>query len=385
MGSNNSNINKQRFLEIIALFDFEKYYTPGVRMLCHLSMWLLFTLLLQINLFIDSGLNLENTIAFAGRSLLCNTTIFYLFFYMIVPHTLMKKRIAATIIAFPLCIILWIILNHYCLVFIAKHFKVEVSYYKQGLETNLHESFWYVISARNIIALMTPAFYSLSPYFFTKIVLDIFRFNSRLVRSEKKRARLEVEKLNLEKDFLTAQLNPHFLFNTLNNLYGLALRADDQTPEMILQLAGMMRYTLYESNLEKVSLKKELEYLNSYVLLEKNRYKKNTNIVFNIHGSQINDEVIAPLLTFIFIENGFKYGLKSKKERFLKIDISVKGDIFYFSIINDKDSSVKTSKFGGIGLSNVRKRLALLYPGKHELTIEDKGNTFYVAMTINLL
>lgn len=376
---------KSPFLERIALFDFDKYYTPTIRFICHLSMWLIFTFLLQINLFMDSGLSLENTIAFASRSLICNTIVFYLFFYVAVPNTLLKGRIGAAIVAFPLCIILWIVLNHYCLVFIAKHFKVEAPYYKQGLEKNLQESFWYVISTRNIIALLTPAFYSVSPYFFTKIVFDIFRFNSRLVKSENKRTRLEIEKLNLEKDFLTAQLNPHFLFNTLNNLYGFALRADDQTPEMILNLAGMMRYTLYESSLDKVPLKKELKYLTNYIMLEKSRYKPNGHIIFNVDDSQINDWLIAPLLTFTFVENAFKYGLKSKKDdRFLKIDVSVNGSIFYFSIMNDKLNDNQYNEFGGIGHLNVRKRLALLYPGKHELTIKDQGSCFLVTMRVNL-
>jgi len=385
MDRNKIKINRNPFLEKLALFDFEKYYTPSTRVLCHLTMWLVFTLLLQLNLFWDSGLTLDQTIAFAGRSLVCNMTIFYLFFYVAVPQTLLNGRTVAAIIAFPLCIILWIVLNHYCLLFIAKHFKVVVPYYKQGLETNLHESFWYVISTRNIIALLTPAFYSISPYFFTKIVSDIFRFNSRLVKSEKKRARLEIEKLNLEKDFLTAQLNPHFLFNTLNNLYGLALRADDQTPGMILELAGMMRYTLYQSNLDKVPLKKELQFLTSYVMLEKSRYKTDKLIIFNVDESQISGQFIAPLLTFTFIENAFKYGLKSRKEAFLKIDVCVTSGIFYFTIVNDKLCDIQATEVGGIGHSNVRKRLALLYPEKHSLTIEDRGKTFFVEMTINLL
>jgi hypothetical protein len=376
---------KLTFLERIAFFDFEKYYTPGIRFLCHLSMWLLFTCLLQANLFIDSSLKFENSIAFAGRSLICNMTVFYVFFYVAVPNTVLKNRIGLAIVCFPLCFVLWVILNHYCLLFIGKHFKIESPYYKQGVESNLHASLWYLLSPKNLLVSITPVFYSISPYFFTKIVFDIVRSNSRVVNLEKKKSQLEIEKLNLEKNFLTAQLNPHFLFNTLNNLYGHALCADDQTPDMILKLADMMRYTLYESRSEKVSIKKELEYLGNYVILEKNRYQTNKQIILNVDDSQIDDQLIAPLLTFPFVENAFKYGLKSKKEeRFLKIDISVKGGIFYFTCINDKSNNIQSSEFGGIGHSNVKKRLELLYPGKHELTIEDRGNTFFVTMTINL-
>ena len=183
---------------------------------------------------------------------------------------------------------------------------------------------------------------------------------------------------------MKAQLNPHFLFNTLNNLYGLALRLDKETPKVIMQLSEMMRYTLYESNSETVPLSKELQYLKNYVLLEKMRYKNTTDIVFTIDESQIDSHVIAPLLTFTFVENGFKYGLKTKKDGFLKINISVVDHVFYFSIFNDKEEKREQKDFGGIGLLNVRKRLQLIYPDRHDLQIEDRGNAFYVSMSINL-
>jgi len=254
MNKKETDKRKASFLENVALFDFDKYYTPGTRFLCHLSMWLIFTFLLQMTLFFDSGLPLDNTFAFAGRSLICSMTVFYLFFYVLVPRSLLKSKLIPAILSLPFCVILWMLLNHYCLVFIGTHFKVEGAYYKRGVQANLHETFWSVLSPKNIIVGLTPIFYSLSPYFFTKILLDIIRFYSKWFKSERKAELLKIEKLNLEKDYLKAQLNPHFLFNTLNNLYGLALRADRQTPEMISQLAEMMRYTLYESNAEKVPL-----------------------------------------------------------------------------------------------------------------------------------
>jgi hypothetical protein len=381
MGRNKTRLT---FLEKVALFDFNKYYTPGIRFLCHLSMWIFFTFLLQMTLFFDSGLPLDNTMAFAARSLICNTTVFYLFFYVLVPHAIFKNKLIPAILSLPFCVILWLILNHYCLVFIGKHFKVDAPYYKRGVEANLHVGFWYVVSPKNIVVGLTPIFYSLSPYFFTKILFDIIRFYSKWFQSERRSEQLKIDKLNLEKDFLKVQLNPHFLFNTLNNLYGLALRADRQTPEMVRQLAEMMRYTLYESNADNVPVLKELEYLKNYVTLEKMRYRDNKEIVLNIDDSMVDGQTIAPLLTFTFVENGFKYGLKSKDNAFLKINVSVKSDHFYFSILNDKKEKTVHRKFGGIGLANVKKRLELLYPGKHELKIEDRENTFYVEMKIIL-
>ncbi len=301
-----------------------------------------------------------------------------------VPNTLLKNRAIPAILSIPFCIMLWIIINHYCLVFIGKHFNVKAPYYRSGIESNLSQNFYDVLSPANILVSLIPFFYSISPFFFIKIVFDIVRFYSKWFKSERKAVQLEVEKLNLEKDFLKAQLNPHFLFNTLNNLYGLSLRGDEQTPQVITQLSEMMRYTLYESNAPKVPVDKELQYLKNYVLLEKMRYKNNTDIICEIDDSNIGSRVIAPLLTFTFVENAFKYGLKTKNEGFLKMNISIAGNVFYFSIVNDKQEKDMHKEFGGIGLLNVRKRLELLYPDKHDLKIEDRGKTFYVTLMINL-
>src|SRR6185312_1479846 len=112
-------------------------------------------------------------------------------------------------------------------------------------------------------------------------------------------------------------------------------------------------YTLYESNAEKVPLGKELQYLKNYILLEKRRYKADADIIFNIDDSELNGQTIGPLLTFPFVENGFKYGLKTKNEGFLKIDISIAGHAFYFSILNDKKENNDAKEFGGIGHLNV--------------------------------
>ena len=379
-----TNITRKSFLERVAAFDLERYYTVKIRIASHLLMWMIFTFLLQFNLLFESGLTLENTFIFATRSLICNATVFYLFFYALLPFTLFKNRFISAIFFFPVCIIIWIILNHYCLVYIGKYFTIDSPFYKQGIESNMQQNLYDLLSPKKIITSLVPVFYSVSPFFFTKIVFDIIRFYSKMFKLERKAVNLEVEKLILEKNFLKAQLNPHFLFNTLNNLYGLALRGDNETPRVITQLSEMMRYSLYESDAEKVPVTKELQYLKNYVMLEKMRYKNNTDIVCDIDDSQIGNQMIAPLLTFVFIENGFKYGLKSKMDGFLKINISVVDNFFYFSMINDKDEKNTQQEFGGIGQVNVQKRLQLLYPGKHELKIEDRGKSFFVEMTINL-
>ncbi|MGN6800857.1 MAG: sensor histidine kinase [Ginsengibacter sp.] len=375
---------KVPFLERIATFDLEKIYTPAVRFFCHLSMWIVFTSLLQLNLFFDSGLPYNQAVALATKTLLCNILVFYFFFYMALPKTLLKNNILPAIVSFAGSYVLWIILSHYFLIFIATHFDFQSPFYKRAMDLNRNQTFWYVISPENLMVMFISFLTTVSPFFFTKIIFSVIRFYSISYKSERKTVKLEQEKLNLERDFLKAQLNPHFLFNTLNNLYGLSLRKDTQTPEVITQLSEMMRYTLYESNGDKVPLKKELHYLQNYVQLEKMRYRKDAQIICEIDDSNVTDQQIAPLLTFTFVENAFKYGLKKKNEGFIKLYISIKDDIFYFSIQNDKKEKQKVSPVGGIGLENAKKRLELLYPGKHNLAIEDNGKIFFVELTINL-
>jgi len=284
MNKNKKNIRTHTIIEKIATFDFDKYYTPTVRLMCHLAMWIVFTFFIQINLLFDYKLPFTVTLLFAGRSLLCNMAVFYLFFYLIVPHTLLKNRVVLAILSLPLCLVLWIILNHYYLLVLGENLMSSNPYLKVVNE-NQRETFAQVISFKSILVNIIVVFYSISSFFFIKIVFDIIRFYSKWFKSERKSVQLELDKLNLERDFLKAQLNPHFLFNTLNNLYGLSLISDHRTPNAIAQLSQMMRYTLYESNAELVPLRKELEFLENYVMLEKMRYKENKNIVFNTKRS----------------------------------------------------------------------------------------------------
>mgnify|MGYP006176424597 CR=1 FL=1 len=145
---------------------------------------------------------------------------------------------------------------------------------------------------------------------------------------------------------LKGQLNPHFLFNTLNNLYGLTVRKDNLAPELILNLSDIMSYTLYESNTEIVRLEKELDFIKNYIALEKMRYADETNIQVMIEG-QTAGLFVAPLLTFTFIENAFKHGLKTKNA-FVKLDIKIENNVNiedvrknYYANYNEYSESLK--------------------------------------------
>ncbi|MDQ3846058.1 MAG: histidine kinase, partial [Bacteroidota bacterium] len=195
--------------------------------------------------------------------------------------------------------------------------------------------------------------------------------------------RAEKEKVTAELQLLKAQVHPHFLFNTLNNIYSFSLQHSAKTPELILKLSSLLSYMLYDCKADEVPLEKELEVMKAYIALEKERYGNSLELSLNIEGD-IKDQFIAPLLMLPFLENAFKHGTSEQLERpWLSVDIAVKGHALRCKIANSKNEFVPVSE-NGIGIQNVKKRLQFLYPGKHELKINDEGDFFVVSLLIEL-
>jgi two-component system LytT family sensor kinase len=196
--------------------------------------------------------------------------------------------------------------------------------------------------------------------------------------------KITVEKLNAEVDFLRAQVNPHFLFNILNNLYALTLKKSDQAPDVVLKLSAMMEYMLYDSNDEKVLLEKELGYLNSYIELERLRFSNEADISLTVNCTS-DAQKIAPLLLLPLVENAFKHGIsKQTANGWIKVAITCSGKTLTVLVENTKPATITEPTKGGIGLSNLRKRLELLYPGRHQLELTDQTNTFKARLVIEL-
>ena len=188
---------------------------------------------------------------------------------------------------------------------------------------------------------------------------------------------LQSEKSKTELSLLKSQINPHFLFNTLNNLYGLAVEKSDEAPGVILKLSDMLRYTIYEGKEDRVLLKDEITYLNNYIELHKIRYHKKVDISFEYKGFE--NLQVAPLLFIILLENAFKHGVEIMTEdAYIQMSIRTNGDKIIFKIENNfEPESKKTTK--GIGLNNLKERLRLIYPHKHELVLE-KNEANYKAV-----
>ena len=199
---------------------------------------------------------------------------------------------------------------------------------------------------------------------------------------------IEREKMESELHALKAQINPHFFFNTLNSVYSLSLDKSEKAPEIILRLSDLMRYILYETKEDYVSMESQLEFLKNYIYLQKMRNDEYLNIELEIKGG-LTQIKIAPLLFIPFVENAFKHVVKEKnKIAFIHIAFDLtRQDKLIFIAVNSKDDSPAKDKpvKEGIGLENVKKRLNLLYPEKHELKISDSGKIFNVELTLQIL
>lgn len=194
---------------------------------------------------------------------------------------------------------------------------------------------------------------------------------------------VEKEKLSLELNSLKTQINPHFLFNSLNSIYSQALAKSDQTSETVLELSNLLRYMLYEVEEDKVPLVKEVEMLENYIELQKLRLEGGSKVGFTIEGD-LDHVVIAPLLLFPLVENAFKHGMKDDSEQaFIEIKLKVDTAIS-FSIRNKlgQIDDMEKGKYGGIGLENVKRRLELIYPKSHEFEIIKTKSEFQVNLTL---
>ncbi|MDQ3292799.1 MAG: histidine kinase [Bacteroidota bacterium] len=196
--------------------------------------------------------------------------------------------------------------------------------------------------------------------------------------------KITVEKLNAEVNFLRAQVNPHFLFNILNNLYALTLKKSELAPDVVLKLSDMMEYMLYDSTDEKVLLEKEVAYLQNYFELEQLRFNGQSAMRLNINAA-LNGQEIAPLLLLPLIENAYKHGLSTQNGKgWLTVNIDLQQSTLTIVVENAKLPSVASKSKGGIGLGNLRKRLELLYPSRHCLELEDKKDSFLARLIIEL-
>lgn len=203
---------------------------------------------------------------------------------------------------------------------------------------------------------------------------------------EKELLEKEKQKSEVELKALKAQINPHFFFNTLNNIYSMALDKDERLPNTILQLSNLMRYFLYESRDNFIPLKKELDVVDNYIALQKLRSGPHLNMEISKSGA-VDGQQIAPLLLITFLENAFKHGAKGDSiDPFIKLIIVIEKNKLRFSVANSKGmiDDIRTTVQAGLGLVNVKRQLELLYPGKHSLEVKDMRSSFAIELQLEL-
>lgn len=200
---------------------------------------------------------------------------------------------------------------------------------------------------------------------------------------------IEKEKTSAELSFLKSQINPHFLFNTLNNIYSLAERNSNKTGQSILLLSNLMRYVLYDTKHGKILLSKEIKHMDEYIALNRLRIVESENVSINFTNKvKVDGILIEPLIFIPFIENAFKHGISYASNSFISIELSIQDDdCLELKVTNSKKFAELNSidqSHQGIGIANTQRRLELLYPGRYDLIISDERDSYFVKLSIKL-
>lgn len=193
--------------------------------------------------------------------------------------------------------------------------------------------------------------------------------------------KVEEDKMKSELSFLKAQINPHFLFNTLNSIYSLAIKKDDKTADAVVQLSDLMRYIISNANDDIIALDKEINYINNYIELQKTRLGNTVTITYEVTGGTYG-KAITPLILISFIENAFKHGVNPNHISEICIKITTIGDYLTLHVSNNKVDSIQSDS--GIGLQNTIERLSLLYPNNHVLSIDDNPKMYIITLTLKV-
>jgi hypothetical protein len=331
--------------------------------LIHILLWVLFYGLLLYP-FISEGRLVPPDLYLR---LFLATLFFYFNYYYLIPKLLLKKKTWAYIV---ITLLLIVFFGAFINLF-AAHFFIEIVHENSNIPSGPDQQEFRKIFM-SAITLGVPI-----------IVSSLLRVYIEWKKNEDLRKIIENEKVNSELQFLKTQLNPHFLFNSLNAIYSLSVKKSDKASEAIINLSELMRYMLYEADKDLVLLTREIEYIKNYVQLQRLRLSDSKNVILKISGEH-SRVAMPPLLFISFIENAFKYGTDFKGITNVKINLTIFPDAIHFIVINKIGSFKKEEDSSGVGLQNVRNRLNLLYPHSHDLIVENDGESYCVRLTIKI-
>jgi hypothetical protein len=346
----------------------------------------------------------------SGAITIQSLIVFYLLGYIVFPKFLFQKK------AIPLAICLIALFQ---LIYISNYY--EFRYLASISNGQMENKPLYVVrlwneylKVNNWTACLTDfkiayinyawSLFYVTPILAVKVMRDTITLRTQNLRLERDRLQLEKnnldlqsqslelqrDNLNLELSFLKSQINPHFLFNTLNALYAKTADVDESAAELVLRLSNLMRYSLYESNRDKVILSKEIDYIESYIELERTRFGQKVDIRYSLQGDP-DCYFIAPLLLISFVENAFKHGAsRTPDSAYVDIKIVLEETMLFFTIENsippstDNATGQPKDNIGGFGIKNTVKRLQLLYPNRHIFKLGSESGAFIVSLQLDL-
>lgn len=271
----------------------------------------------------------------------------------------------------------WVSMTYVVCYIVQHHFEKKDNYFDVYLNLVLDRGYFGLFTFRKTVELL------LDYVFIVTLTVGPKLVKSYVVQSNQK-TRLERDHLAMELNFLKSQVSPHFLFNTLNSIYRMSEKGDPRTSDTIYRLSGMMRYLLYEAKDEKLLLQKETQFIEDYVMLAMMRY--NDSVRIELMMDEIEEPYrIIPLLLIPFVENAFKHGPEqSRKESWVRIEMSVIEGILHFDVANSVNRAIKKPEVGGVGMENVMKRLKLHYANRHTLQVRETESDHSISLEIQL-
>lgn len=344
----------------------KRYYIAGNRLLTHVLFWAGY-LLINTGVHINTGDPMSEYFLYQVFTLPGAALVAYGNLYVLYPRFFARKRYTAYGMLTLLLLFSGSLLNR-----IIQEWCFE-PVFLPGTTGRDAIFVWYMLF-KGMLWVLTPVL------LFTLVI----KVTEQGFLTEQTRQETEQEKLRAELDFLKAQVHPHFLFNTLNNLYALTLESSARAPEVVLKLSGLMSYMLYDSRAEQLSLNKEIQHIRNYIELEKLRYGPRLAVSLVVSGAADQCH-IAPLLLIPFVENAFKHGAANETgEVWVTLDIKVREGWLQVKIENSCSDGTTTNpgEQGGIGLQNVRRRMDLLYAGNYELAHHQETGRYLVNLKI---
>lgn len=346
------------------MFDKKLIFKKVKQVFLHLLFWCI-VLLFYCYFFGYGTDNVQYVLSFSLFLMPITITLTYFSQYKLIPSYLITKKY----FLFALYSVYTLIISSYLIVLSIFYALIYLSHLNYNNMSPISRNIFFVMIGVYLVVFVASTFNSLKMNL--KITEEKGKLKTKIIETQ---LQLKEQELN----YLKMQIHPHFLFNTLNTLYGFALKKADETPEMILRLSNLLDYLLYRVNEPLVLLKEEILYLEDYIELEKMRFNSSLNISFT---HQIPDKtIIAPMIFLPFIENSFKHGSLNNGKLDIIIHISIINKNILFTIENSHKKEVKIKK--GIGLENIYKRLNILYPQQYSLIIKNELDSFKVILKL---